>query len=366
MIRLLHAADLHMDSPFQSLTAQQAQERRSEQRRLPARIAALARERQADILVFAGDVFDSDALFSETGRSLERALAGLDIPVFIAPGNHDWYSKRSLWSTLSLGENVHIFTGEETECVPLPSLGVRVWGSGFTSRSRRAPLVGFEAERDGDMLDIMVLHGDVGAPSSPYAPITEEQLAHSGMDYIALGHVHGFSGLRRAGDTFYAWPGCAEGRGFDECGEKGVILAELEPGRCDLTLLPLGGRCYEILRVDITDADEPLATIEAALDGRGQGDIYRIILTGETAQAPDMATLRRALDGRFYALQLRDETRPRRELWEGCGADTLRGIFLTRLRRRYEAETDERQRQRIAQAARWGLLALENGEELPL
>lgn len=366
MIRLLHAADLHLDSPFQSLKARQALERRVEQRQLVARIAALARERQADMLVFAGDVFDSDALFSETGRSLESALARLDIPVFFAPGNHDWYAKHSLWSTLSLGDNVHIFSGEAMECVFLPDLGVRVWGTAFTGRSRRAPLDGFEAEKDGDLVDIMVLHGDVGKSGSPYGPIEPEELARSGMDYVALGHSHSFSGLRRAGETYYAWPGCAEGRGFDECGEKGVILAEIEPGQCRIELVPIAGRKYEILKVDITDKPSPLQAIEDALAGGGEGDVYRIVLEGEAANAPDLALLHKELAGRFYALQLRDETRPKRALWDGCGTDSLRGLFLTKLRRLYDGTADEKQRRRIVQAARWGLRALDNGEELPL
>lgn len=366
MIRIVHAADLHLDSPFQSLTARQALQRRVEQRQLPERIAALAREREADMLVFAGDVFDSDALFSETGRSLERAMAGLDIPVFFAPGNHDWYSKRALWSTLSLGENVHVFSGEAMECVVLPELGARVWGSAFTSRSRRAPLAGFEAVKEDGVVDIMVLHGDVGQADSPYAPITPEELARSGMDYVALGHVHTFSGSRRAGDTYYAWPGCAEGRGFDECGEKGVIVAEIEPEDCRIEFVPLEGRRYETLKVDITDEIDPLRAVEAALAGRGSGDVYRIVLEGETVNAPDMALLQRQLSERFYALQLRDRTRPKRALWDGCGTDSLRGIFLTKLRSRYDEAKDEQQRRLIAQAARWGLRALENGEELPL
>lgn len=366
MIKIVHAADLHLDSPFQSLTAKQALERRIEQRQLPECIAALARERGADMLVFAGDVFDSDALFSETGRSLERALAGVDIPVFFAPGNHDWYAKHSLWSTLSLGENVHIFTGEAMECVTLPELGVRVWGSAFTAGRRRAPLAGFEAEKKDEMVDIMVLHGDVGQPDSPYGPITADELARSGMDYVALGHVHTFSGLQRAGDTYYAWPGCAEGRGFDECGEKGVIVAEIEPGDCRIEFVPLGGRRYEILKVDITDEDDPLRAVETALAGRGGGDVYRIVLEGETVNAPDMPLLQRQLDERFFALQLRDATRPKRELWDGCGTDSLRGIFLAKLRRRYDEAVDENERRLIAQAARWGLRAIENGEELPL
>lgn len=82
------------------------------------------------------------------------------------------------------------------------------------------------------------LHGEVGVPSSRYDPVSEEELAASGLDYAAFGHVHAFSGLRRAGDCFYAWPGCPEGRGFDETGEKGVIIADVERGGVKLRFAP--------------------------------------------------------------------------------------------------------------------------------
>ena len=139
MIRLLHGADLHLDSPFQALGREKALQRRSEQRRLLGRIGDIARERQADLAVFSGDLFDSENVFSDTGRILEEVLSGLDIPVFIAPGNHDWYGSRSAWTRLSFGENVHIFTRPEITCAALPDLGVRVWGSAFTGKYRTPP-----------------------------------------------------------------------------------------------------------------------------------------------------------------------------------------------------------------------------------
>lgn len=366
MIKILHAADLHLDSPFQALGAQKAALRRAEQRGLLENIVALAKEKGADMLLLAGDLFDSDAAFSETGRTLERVFADIDIPVFIAPGNHDWYSRRSAWQRLDLGEQVHIFQTEEMECVELPALGVRVWGSAFTGRSRSGPLRGFEAEKDGDLVDIMCVHGEVGVQRSSYGPILEEELAASGMDYVALGHVHSFSGLRQAGETFYAWPGCPEGRGFDECGEKGVIWAEVEPGACKLEFIPLAGRRYEVLEVDITNEDDALTAIEKALPADTERDIYRLILRGETAYPPDRTALLRALEGRFFALELRDESRLKKDLWAGCGEDSLRGLFLTKLWAQYEAAPDKEARDRVAQAARWGLRAMEQGEELPL
>lgn len=363
MIRVLHAADLHLDSPFQALGREKALQRRGEQRKLLTRIADAAREHRADIAVFAGDLFDAEDIFSDTGRMIGQVFTAMEIPVFIAPGNHDWYGPRSAWTRLELGGNVHLFTGEAVECVELADLGVRVWGTAFTGRYRTPPLRDFEAEKDGDIVDILVAHGEVGDPSSRYGAITEEQLRRCGMDYVALGHIHSFSGLRRAGETFYAWPGCPEGRGFDETGEKGVILAELSPGECRLEFLPVAARRYEIRAVDVTDAPDIAAAAEAALPPENAEDIVRLILTGQTDAAPEPAVLRGRLEGRCFALDLRDETTPRRDIWAERGTDSLKGLFLAYLWDRLQATPGEAGRKKIRQAAKYGLAAMENADE---
>ena len=367
MIRILHGADLHLDSPFQGLSRDQAIARREEQRTLLRRMVELAVERKADVVLLSGDLFDSENTYYETVEQIGAALSGLPMPVFIAPGNHDPYAPRSAWERIRFGDNVHVFSGEEMACVTLESLGLRVWGTAFTGRYRRPPLADFFApERKPGMLDVMVLHGEVGNPASNYGPINLGELAASGMDYVALGHVHAGSGLCRAGETFYAWPGCPEGRGFDETGEKGVLLVELEPGTCRAEFVPLGGRRYEVISVDITNKEDPLSAVYEALEENTREDIYRLILTGETDETPDMTALRRELEGRFFALELRDETRPRRDIWAGRGQDSLKGLFLSRLYTMLEEASDEREREKITQAVRWGLRAMENGEELPL
>ncbi len=365
MIRILHAADLHLDSPFQALGREKAALRRSEQRSLLGRIADLAREQKADMAVFAGDLFDADSPYSETARLLEQVLPQMEIPVFLAPGNHDWYGPRSPWTRLELGENVHLFTDGGVACAAVPELNARVWGSAFTARHRQPPLAGFEAAKDGDTVDIMVLHGEVGVPGSAYGAITESELARSGMDYVALGHNHTFSGLRRAGDTFYAWPGCPEGRGFDETGEKGVILAEVEPGNCRVRFLPLEGRRYEALEVDVTDSFDHGRTVLEALGRDPSRDVYRVTLTGRPETAPDLPGLQSALEGRFFALELRDRTGLRRDVWEGREVLSLRGLFLAKLWERYTSAGSDQEREEIELAARYGLAALENGEEPP-
>ena len=122
-------------------------------------------------------------------------------------------------------------------------------------------------------------------------------------------------------------------------------------------------RRYQVLRVDVTGSD-PLLAIHTQLPDETVSDIYRIILTGEIDQSPDLNRLYDALSELFFELQLRDETRLRRSVWERAGDDTLRGLFLMKLKKRYDAAGTEAQRVAIEQAARWGLAALDKREEV--
>jgi DNA repair exonuclease SbcCD nuclease subunit len=362
-IKLLHAADLHLDSPFEALPAGKASIRRKEQRELLDALAQLAAKEQVDLVLLSGDLLDSSSPYFETGEELVRRLRSIPAPVVIAPGNHDCYTARSPYARLQMPENVYIFRENAIRCLELPKLHARVYGAAFTEERSGPLLRGFCAERTEGVVNLLCLHGDLGVKDSPYDPITEEELAQSGLDYAALGHVHKASGLRKAGNTWYSWPGCPEGRGFDETGEKTVNLVELENGQCRLRQVSIAGRRYETLRVDVTGTD-PLLAIHSALPDDTVCDVYRLILTGETDTAPDLKRLYANLSELFFELQLRDETRLRQGIWDCVGEDTLRGLFLGRLKARYDAAGDELERRKLEQAARWGLAALDNAEEV--
>ena len=112
-IKILHTADLHLDSAFEALPAGKAAIRRAEQRELLSRLAELARSERADIVLLAGDIFDGGGTYFETGAEFVRCLRDMSVPVFIAPGNHDHLSHRSPYMRLKLPGNVHVFTGNE-------------------------------------------------------------------------------------------------------------------------------------------------------------------------------------------------------------------------------------------------------------
>ncbi len=361
MLKLLHAADFHLDSPFQGLTAQQAVQRRSEQRELLDRLAELAQSENVDLVLLAGDLFDSQQIYRETAQVLADALGRMPCPVFLAPGNHDCYGAQSPYRTIPWPENVHLFSKPTVEAVELPELNCVVHGAAFTAPYREEePLADFRAPEDG-RIHLMVLHGDVGTHSR-YGPISETQIASSGLDYLALGHVHACSGVRQAGNTAWAYPGCPEGRGFDELGDKGVLVGTVEKGRADLRFVPLCKRRYEILDVDITDQDTAQA-VRAALAGHA-ADICRVRLMGTPEERTlDLDKLTRSLDGLCWQLSLRDHTSLRRDLWARAEEDNLTGLFLRELRTRLESCGPE-EREQLLLAAKFGLAALENGEDI--
>lgn len=361
MIKLLHAADLHLDSPFEGMPAGKAAQRRCEQRQLLGRIARIAEAEQVQLVLLAGDLFDSENTYAETAEEVIRTLGAMGVPVFISPGNHDYYGSRSPYAKLKFPDNVHIFRNNSVECVELPELGARVWGAAFTDRYSPCLINGFKAQKQDDTLDIMCIHGEINA-SSQYNPMTEQQLAESGMDYAALGHIHKGSGLKKAGKTWYAWPGCPEGRGFDETGDKEIYIVGIIDGECRIKPVKTAQRRYEILNVDLGGKDA-LEAIKDRLDDKTGSDIYRIVLRGESGEAPDICALHRTLENRFFSLQLRDETTVNRDIWQGAGEDTLRGQFLIRLKAAYENARDDSERDKITQAVRWGLAALEKREE---
>ena len=360
MIRILHAADLHLDSPFESLPEEKAALRRSEQRALLRSLAQLRAETEAELVLLSGDLFDSDSTWAETEELLRLTLSEMAVPVFIAPGNHDYYAANGRWARMRLPENVHVFTSADFDAVVLEELNVRVWGAAFTDNYSEAKLDTLRIPRQDGFTELVCVHGEVGNPGSRYDPIDERDIAASGADYIALGHVHACSGLKKAGKTYYAWPGCPEGRGFDECGEKGILQIDIDGETVKAGFIPTAARRYEKLRVE--PGADALAAIRAALPKDTADDVYKIILTGESFAAPDLAYLRQALERDFFALTFSDETVPPRDLWRRAGEDSLAGRFLRRMQRRIEAAQTEEEKKLLLRAVRCGIAALEGWE----
>lgn len=362
MIKILHGADFHLDSPFDSLPEDKAAQRRAEQRQLIESMADLANKEKVDAVLLSGDLLDSGRSYYETTQLLLSALARINAPVFIAPGNHDYYSPTSPYSILKFPENVHIFKTPEIARFDLEGKNATVWGAGFTGEACAPILGGMESVGSSKKINIMALHGALGDPASTYNPITIGDISRTGLDYLALGHIHSFSGFSKAGDTTYTYPGCPEGRGFDETGEKGVIIAEISKGSVNGRLVPMCKRKYCILDVDLSEATDAKTAVTAAIPSDAGDDIYRILLTGEYSGKLDMGKICDAIAPGFYHVTMKDSTRLRRDIWAQAEEDTLKGLFLRKMRAQFE-QGDQAERDKVVLAVRYALAAMERGEE---
>ena len=150
MLKFIHAADFHLDSAFGALPARQAAARRRECRETLFRLADYVNREGVQLVLLAGDLFDSIGAFRETGEQLAQALGKMAARVFIAPGNHDCVTDGSPWRTVEWPENVYIFRENRMTAAEVPELGVTVHGAAFTAAEQADGLLtGFTAPEGG-------------------------------------------------------------------------------------------------------------------------------------------------------------------------------------------------------------------------
>lgn len=296
-IKILHTGDLHLCSPMLNM-GDKAAGRKGELLETFTNIVKLAEAENVDALLIAGDLFENSNPDSETLKYISKEFERINhIRIFIVLGNHDYALNCDFPS------NVYIFKNY----IEKISVGnVDIYGVSFDEEHcRRCIIEGFTAD-SGDNINILLVHGDLQS-KSVYNPINAEDIKYSKMDYIALGHVHSHNGFETAGSTTYAYCGIPEGRAFDECGEKGVIIAEVGKGYANCRFVPVCGRKYICKSVDISGAEDNLQIadkIAAVLDGTENA--YRVTLTGVKKTFTDTKFIRQYLEKNFYYIELED------------------------------------------------------------
>ena len=373
-MKLLHASDFHLDSPLSGLPGEKSALRRRELREAPAWVARLARDEGVNLVLLPGDLFDGERVYPETVRALAGALEEMAAPVFIAPGNHDFFHEKSPYATAVWPDNVYIFTAPELQLVELPELNCVVHGCAFTAPHREDdPITDFTAPDDGK-LHLLCVHGEVGLVGN-YAPIDPKSLERSGAAYAALGHVHA-ANSGKAGKTLWAYPGCPEGRGFDELGPKGALIVSFGESvqmgitspdgppmaPIDMGVQPVAAKFVPVCRRQYRIETVNIDSFTASLPQGESPDLVRVLLAGESRDTPDLAALTAQAAPHFFHVELRDQTTLPTELWARAEEDSLTGLFLREMRARLDS-ADEGERDKLLLAARFGLAALEGGED---
>ena len=365
-MRLLHTADLHLDSAFCSYGVKDAEKQREEGRKLLQRIFDAARSKDCQMILIAGDLFDSRFVSHETAELFCALVESCSIPVVVSPGNHDPYTESSFYAKAArrLGDKLSLFTSPELQIFDFDELGVRVYGYAFTSGFiGNSPLSDVEMPTDNGYLKIFCGHADLDNPVSRYAPVKLGEL--EGFDYAALGHVHNVKEYEdEEGRVRYS--GFAQGRAFDELGEGGVWIVDLDGEKCVCQREILSLRAFFEKSVDLTAEDsesEMEEKIWAVAQGFGERGAYvRVILNG-IADESEMAALKRRVPqisselGLEY-LEFDDRTLPFLD-GEYLERDTtLRGELYRVLRPKLMSD-DAEERAVALKALRIGLAAID-------
>ena len=195
----------------------------------------------------------------------------------------------------------------------------------------------FHADQTEDWA-IGILHGDPTQTNSPYCPITSQQIRSSGLHYLALGHIRK-GGSVQEGKTLCAWPGCPMGRGYDEGGDKGLLIVTVDE-KTSCRFISLGGpKFYDL---DCPLAGSAAEALENLLSPVGNNDFYRITFTGNSP-AIDIASLTERFS-RFPNLELRDRTVPPVDIWSAVGEDSFEGIYFQLLQDALHGQNGENKR----------------------
>lgn len=368
-MRLLHTGDLHLDSAFCACGQRDAERQREAGRELLRRVFDCAKREGCDMILISGDLFDSRVVTPESAELFCTLVENTNIHVVLSPGNHDYYTDNGFYAKVraSLGETFTLFCSSELQSFDFDDLRVRVFGYAFTSAIlAESPLAQAQIPEDNGYLKIFCGHADLASPVSRYAPVTLNEILSHGYDYAALGHIHNRAAFEdRDGRVRYC--GFAEGRSFDEIGEGGVWIVDLDNGECTARREFLARRSFFTSELDMSDAEDgealtALIRREAERYGEVTGAHLRLWLCGHADETLVSYAMSKADEikslCRIEYLELIDRTLPYVD-GEYLERDTtLRGeLYRTLLPRLMSDNADERRL--AARALRIGLAAID-------
>lgn len=371
-IKILHTADIHFDTPFSGMTPSKALKSKEELKQVFENITSIVLNKEVDIFLIAGDVFDNLSVNKSTLYFIKSCLEKINkVRVFISPGNHDPFNEKSFYSMVEWPENVHIFKGE-MENVILEDLKTVVWGSGFnTPHVNKSLLKG--ANRIEGYNNLMVIHGELSSSKdgNEYNPITEEEIGRSNMDYVALGHRHKFSEIKKKDNTYYSYSGCPQGRGFDELDDKGVVFIELKDRILEGSFIRTSIRNYYEREINIQNlfgySEVKNKIINEIPEEERKSNFYKIILKGELSEefTLDESLIEELIKPEFYFVKVIDKSEIRLDMEELIKGYSIKNIFAKKLYEKLQEAENEDEREMINLALKIGIQSL-SGEEVKI
>ena len=357
-MKFVHIADMHFDSPFVNLSDKDilGDLRRLEQRKVFKRVIEYIKQNKIEYLFISGDLYEHKYVKLSTIEYINNLFKEIpNTKIFISPGNHDPYLKNSYYNKFNWNKNVKIF---HSEIEKIENEDIDVYGYGFDDFYCTDCGIEKLEVKDLNKINILIIHGTLNGASieeKQYNSITRKILEEKRFDYIALGHIH-----KPDYNDNIVYPGSTISLGFDELGEHGMVVGEIQKGEVTLEFIPLDEEKFKEIEMDVTDILSKEELIEKINELEIQNNEYvKIILKGNRNFEINKYDLLKYIKEERI-IKIKDYTQIAYDLEKMANETTLKGLFVKEmLGKLNQPEITQEEKEIIEKAVEIGLEALE-------
>lgn len=359
-MKIIHCADLHIDSKMETnIGSEKAKIRKRELVSTFENMVNYANEQGVKAIIIAGDMFDTASVTKKSREQIFNIIkTNSNIDFLYLAGNHD--EENIISSLVENLENLKVFGKTWTEFLygNIVITGIELNGNNGN--------VYETLELEKDKFNIVVLHGQIAKynSSKDYAEVINlPKLKGKNIDYLALGHIHSYAQDKLDDRGIYCYSGCIEGRGFDECGEKGFVLLNIQEDNFTQKFIPFAKRRLHLLECDITSIDNWFDIERKVLENIiniNQTDMVKVVLTGKykLSLLKQIEHLNERLNQIFFFAKVKDESQLEINIKDFENDPTLKGEFIRNVLSANELTQSEKEKIILI-----GLNAI-NGEEI--
>ena len=357
-MKIIHTADLHLDSKMQSnLSKDKAQERKKELILTFERMVEFAKENNVEVIIIAGDMFDSQRVSVKTKERVFNIIKeNSAIDFLYLPGNHDEDS--FLAQIENEYTNLKFFDVSWTHFNYGNIVIAGVKSQGLSK-------VIYDAlNLEEDKFNIVVMHGQTLKYNlkDDSDKVNLTKLKGKNIDYLALGHIHSYELDKLDNRGVYCYSGTLEGRGFDECGDKGFVLLEINNNKANYEFIPFAKRTLHTIEFDISNKNDWFSIEREVIDlvlTINKKDLVKVVLKGKfnLAVEKQIEHLTSKLNDMFFYAKIKDESSLEIKAEDFENDISLKGEFIREV---LKSDLKNEEKERVILI---GLKAL-NGEDL--
>ena len=360
-MKFVHIADMHFDSPFVNLSEKDIMGdlRRLEQRKVFKKIIEYIKENNIKYFFISGDLYEHKYIKQSTIEYINKLFEEIpEANIYIAPGNHDPYTKNSYYNKYNWSENVKIF-GPKVE--KIETQDANIYGYGFDDfYCSDSGVENIEIEQN-EKPNILIIHGNIDGSTienMQYNSMSKKMLEEKGFDYVALGHIHK-KDYNTEENQKIVYPGSTISLGFDELGEHGMIVGDVEKNKLEIQFVKLDDKQFTKRELNVDNIYSKEELIEKINELKIEENNYvEIILIGNrNFEINKYDLIRYILNNNI--IKIKDNTKIAYNLEKLENENTLKGLFIKEMNKKLKNAETEEEKEIIEKSIEIGLASLE-------